>query len=139
MYSYSGCCLISHYSKLIAGKLGGKKKRKKKKHIWRQRSQQSWQQTAFLSRPMWGSDEYDGFPVINQTTACLSLGWPPVKDTLAPPAGVSEGPQQILPKPPFFPPSSFLPLLLPPPPLLTAITPRSRSPSGDEALPLWRC
>lgn len=64
--------------------LGGKKK-----HIEKQKSHQSWQQTVFLSGLMWGSDEYDGFPVINQTAACLSLGWPPVQNASAPPGGAS--------------------------------------------------
>ena len=97
MYSNSAC-LISHYSKLIAVKLEGKKS-----HIQRQKSHQSWQQTAFLSGLMWGSDEYDGFPVINQTAACLTLGWPHVQNTPAPPGGASVGAQQGPQSPPFFP------------------------------------
>lgn len=73
---------------------------------------------------MWGSDEYDGFTVINQTAACLSLGWPPVQNTPAPLGGASEGAQQR-------PQSSFFPLILSPSPStlhLTAITPILQSP-----------
>ena len=100
-------CLISHYSKLIAGKLevggGG--------------GPQSWQKTEFLSALMWGSDVYDGFPVINQTAACLSLGWPPVQGTPASPGGPPRGlsgapplPISLSFHPP--PPDSYLPLIL---------------------------
>lgn len=38
---------------------------------------------------MWGSDEYGGFPVINQTATCLSPGWPPVQNASALPGGAS--------------------------------------------------
>lgn len=34
---------------------------------------------------MWGCDEYSSFPVINQTDACLSQGWPPQTKDPGPP------------------------------------------------------
>lgn len=64
---------------------------------------------------MWGSDEYDGFPVINQTVACLSLGWPPVQNTSAPPGGALEGAQQRPQSLVFFPSPISLSFLPPPP------------------------
>lgn len=91
MYSNSAC-LLSHYSKYIDGKQEGEKQQ----HIQRQKSHRSWQRAAFLSGLMWGRDEYDSFPVINQTAACLSLGWPPIQKT-------SEGAQHRPRSPLFFP------------------------------------
>lgn len=99
MYSYSGCCLISHYSKLIAGKLAGKKK----KSISGGREATSLGNKRRFSPGRCGA--------VMNTTASLSLirpqlvslwDGPPSKTPWPPPAGVSEGPQQILQKPPFF-------------------------------------
>ena len=99
-------CLISHYSKLIAGKLEGGGKKKPVSRGGKVTS--LGRKTEFLSALMWGSDVYDGFPVINQTAACLSLGWPPVQGTPAPPGGASEGALWCSP-------SSYLPILPPSP------------------------
>lgn len=116
MYSDSAG-FISHYSKWIVVKLGGEEKAHPE-------AEKPWQQTVFLRGLMWGSDEYDGLPVINQTAACLSMGWPPrqTPGPPPPPGGALGGGSADTAEHPLF---SFLSLSRSPSTLLllTAITP----------------
>lgn len=75
-----------------------KTRRQKKEHHWRPKEKEKSYGNKqcfflFLLWRMWGSDEYDGFPVINQNSACLSLGWPSSDTPGLPP----EGPLPISP------------------------------------------
>lgn len=121
IYSIS-VCLISHYSKLIAGKLEGKR------GISRGRKATNLGNKQCFSQGWCGA-------VMNTIASLSSIRPQPVSLWDGPPSNTPrpslEGPQKGL--------SRDLRASLLPPSSTWQLSPLSCSPFGDEALPQWRC